>query len=270
MTAEKRYYWLKIKEDFFGQKEIKKLRKIAGGDTFTIIYLKMLLRSLKDGGRLYYDGVESNFASELALDIDEDEENVKMTVAFLMANRILVQISSEEYDITTADELTGSETESARRVRKHRAERALKEAAALQCNGDVTDCNTYRVRAIAEQELQQEQNSTQPGNAADVNSDTVEAYARANLMYLSPTHMQELASFMDDMEPELIRYAVDKACENGKRTWAYTKAILNGLLSDGIKTVGEAKAADEARQRKKNTPPSMPQTDTDMSFEALY
>ena len=43
----KRYYWLKLPDDFFRQKPIKKLRKIAGGDTYTIIYLKMLLIAMK-------------------------------------------------------------------------------------------------------------------------------------------------------------------------------------------------------------------------------
>lgn len=43
MAQEKRYWWLKLPEDFFNQIEIKLLRKIAGGDTYTIIYQKMLL-----------------------------------------------------------------------------------------------------------------------------------------------------------------------------------------------------------------------------------
>ena len=33
-NGNKRYYWLKLSEDFFRQKEIKKLRRIAGGDTY--------------------------------------------------------------------------------------------------------------------------------------------------------------------------------------------------------------------------------------------
>ena len=63
--AEKRYYWLKLKEDFFDQKEIKKLRRIAGGDTYTIIYLKMLLLSIKNGGKIMYEAVEDSLAEEL-------------------------------------------------------------------------------------------------------------------------------------------------------------------------------------------------------------
>ena len=135
--TNKRYYWLKLPEDFFRQKEIKQLRKIAGGDTFTIIYLKMLLRSLKDNGRLYYEGIEQDFVSELALDIDEDEENVKLTVAFLMSKGILVQSQSDEYEITTAEVMTGSEGYSAERMRR------LREKKQLASLGDapVTDCD---------------------------------------------------------------------------------------------------------------------------------
>ena len=138
-TAEtnKRYYWLKLKDDFFRQKEIKQLRKIAGGEVFIIIYLKMLLRSLQDDGKLYYEGIEDDFPAELALDIDEDVENVKITIAYLQAKGILVQSSTDEYKLLTAGEMTGSEGYSAERVRRFRSKQQL----ALQCNADVTLCN---------------------------------------------------------------------------------------------------------------------------------
>ena len=60
MATNKRYYWIKLKEEFFTDKRIKRLRRISGGDTYTIIYLKLLLLSLKDEGKLYLDGVESD------------------------------------------------------------------------------------------------------------------------------------------------------------------------------------------------------------------
>ncbi len=78
----KRYYWLKLKADWFSDKRIKKLRSIAGGDTHTIIYLKMMLLSLRNEGKLYFEGVEDNFASEIALALDEDVENIKLTQAY--------------------------------------------------------------------------------------------------------------------------------------------------------------------------------------------
>lgn len=80
-----RYYWLKLQNNFFSDKRMKKLRKIAGGDTYTVIYLKMMLRSLENEGILEFEGVEESFADELALDLDEDSDNVKVTISFLLS-----------------------------------------------------------------------------------------------------------------------------------------------------------------------------------------
>ncbi|MCS4463376.1 phage replisome organizer N-terminal domain-containing protein [Clostridium botulinum] len=93
----KKYYWLKLKEDFFRQKEIKKLRKIAGGDTYTIIYLKMMLLSLKDEGKLFFEGLEDSFIDEIALEIDEDLENVKVTIMFLIKCRLIEELTENEF-----------------------------------------------------------------------------------------------------------------------------------------------------------------------------
>lgn len=129
----KRYYWLKLPEDFFGDKAIKRLRKIAGGDTYVIIYLKMMLRSLKDDGYLYYDGLEEDFPAELALDLDEEEDNVQVTLNFLLQHGKLEIRSEQEYFMP--DMNIGSETAVAERVRRCRAK---KQSEALQCNAPET------------------------------------------------------------------------------------------------------------------------------------
>ena len=76
----KKYYWLKLKADFFTSRAMKKLRRIAGGDTYTIIYLKLQLLSLKDEGLLYYEGVEPTFYEEMALALDEELVDVTNTI----------------------------------------------------------------------------------------------------------------------------------------------------------------------------------------------
>ena len=133
MSEPKRYFWLKLHKDFFQRKEIKRLRKIAGGDTYTIIYLKMLLRSIMSDGKLYFDGLEDDFASELALDLDEKEENVQITIQYLLKSGLLEMCSDEEYYLPDAKDNTGTETAVASRVRRHREKQK-----ALHCNADVT------------------------------------------------------------------------------------------------------------------------------------
>lgn len=186
MGETKRFYWLKLKEDFFRQKEIKKLRNLAGGDTFTIIYLKMLLRSLKDGGKLYYEGVEADFPGELALDIDEDEDNVKITVAFLMSKGILTQNNPDEYELLNAHEMTDSECDSAARVRRLRAQKSLIEGnKALQCNAAVTGGNaavtTCNVEIDIEKDLDKRDRVREKRKRFTAPTvDEVEAYAKEN------------------------------------------------------------------------------------------
>lgn len=133
MAEPKRYFWLKLHKDFFKRKEIKRLRKVAGGDTYTIIYMEMLLRSIIDEGKLFFDGLEDDFASELALDLDEDEENVKITIQYLLKTGLLEIRSDEEYYLPDTKDSTGCETAVAVRVRRHREKQK-----ALQCNADVT------------------------------------------------------------------------------------------------------------------------------------
>lgn len=116
----KKYYWLKLKNDFFTNKKIKKLRKIAGGDTYTIIYLKMQLLSITNEGKLYFENIEDSFAEELALDLDEDVENVKITLMFLIKNGLLVEINQEEFLLPETLECIGSETSKAELMRKKR------------------------------------------------------------------------------------------------------------------------------------------------------
>lgn len=168
--AEKRYFWLKLYDDFFTSKRIKKLRSIAGGDTYTIIYLKMQLKALKTDGYLYFDGVMSDFAEELALDIDESVEDVKVTINYLMSVGLLETNDGEEYKLPFLDNCIGSENASAQRVREHRAKQK-----ALQCNTGVTEvkrvCN-------AEIDIEKEIDKSKSNKFTPPTIEEVEAYCK--------------------------------------------------------------------------------------------
>ena len=64
----------------------------------------MKLLSLKNEGKLFFEGVEDDFVSELALDLDEEVENVKITVSFLMKIGMLELNNTDEYLLTEVPE----------------------------------------------------------------------------------------------------------------------------------------------------------------------
>ncbi len=166
---EKRLYWLKLKEQFFQDKAIKKLRRMAGGDTYTIIYLKLLLLGLRAGGNLYYDRIEDTFAEELALEMDEDAENVQFCLIYLQKIGLIETVSDNQLFLTETPELTQSEAQSTIRSRRCRQKKALQSganAALMQpsCNADAAHLQrSANASAAPEKETETEKESeTEP------------------------------------------------------------------------------------------------------------
>jgi len=140
---QKKYYWLKLKNDFFMQPKIKKLRRIAGGDTYTCIYLKLMLLVIQSDGILEFEGIEPTIEEEIALKIDENEENVTVALNFLFAQKLLIEIANNVYEISEVQNLIGTETAAAERKRRQRTKEKLKNVTLSQSgHSQVTKCHT--------------------------------------------------------------------------------------------------------------------------------
>ena len=135
MPSNKKYYWLKLHEEFFNQTVMKYIRKLPDGDTITIIYLKLLLKSLKTEGYIYFQGFFPTIEEEIAL------EKVQLLERGSGDSKLCM---------TKLPEMVGSETVAAARMRNLREKRAIgaEEMAALpdkgnnvtSCSPDVTGC----------------------------------------------------------------------------------------------------------------------------------
>lgn len=235
VVKNKRYYWIQLAQDFFKSKEMKLLRKIAGGDTHTIIYLKMMLISLEDGGHIYYDELADNLAEEIALMIDENVEDIKITLLFLESKGLLTRKNDRDYFLEQVPEMVGSETASARRVRKFRENQL-----ALQCNDDVTKRNgDIEIEKDIDIEIEKDVDE-------NLIALIVEEY-QSRIAQLDGTQFEILKEFitLDGMEAKVVLKAIGLAADNGKRNFSYIRAILTNWKNDGVLTI----AAVEERER---------------------
>ena len=234
VVKNKRYYWIQLAQDFFKSKEMKLLRKIAGGDTHTIIYLKMMLISLEDGGHIYYDGLADNLAEEIALVIDENVEDIKITLIFLESKGLLTRKNDRDYFLEQVPEMVGSETASTRRSRKHR------ELRGLHCNTIATTCNGDIEKDI-DKEIEIEKDVDENPVAL-----IVEEY-QSRIAQLDGTQFEILKEFitLDGMEAKVVLKAIGLAADNGKRNFSYIRAILTNWKNDGVLTI----AAVDERER---------------------
>lgn len=131
----KRYYWLKLKENFFDDETIRYIEEQENGIKYSNFYLKLCLKSLRNEGTLIRMVGETlipyNFKS-LAVLTGVDIETVKESMELFQKIGIVKILESGEIYIPQIEKMTGCESESAERVRKHRA---------LQCNKGVTESN---------------------------------------------------------------------------------------------------------------------------------
>lgn len=234
VVKNKRYYWIQLAQDFFKSKEMKLLRKIAGGDTHTIIYLKMMLISLEDGGHIYYDGLADNLAEEIALVIDENVEDIKITLIFLESKGLLTRKNDRDYFLEQVPEMVGSETASTRRSRKHRESRGLHcNTIATTCNGDID----------IEKDIDTEIEKDVDENPVAL---IVEEY-QSRIAPLDGTQFELLKEFitLDGMEAKVVLKAIGLAADNGKRNFSYIRAILTNWKNAGVLTI----AAVDERER---------------------
>ena len=82
--------------DFFESRAIRKIRKFAGGDTYTIIYLKMLVLASRNNGRILSEGIGSPMSEEIALALNETKENVSTALHILENCGLIENVSDTE------------------------------------------------------------------------------------------------------------------------------------------------------------------------------
>lgn len=243
VVKNKRYYWIQLTQDFFKSKEMKLLRKIAGGDTHTIIYLKMMLISLEDGGCIYYDGLADNLAEEIALMIDENVEDIKITLLFLESKGLLTRKNDRDYFLEQVPEMVGSETASARRVRKFRENQL-----ALQCNNDVTKRNgDIDIEKDIDTEIEKENNKTM------VSSSLSENLKHSGIRINNKQHQQLLDYVgLDGMSFDMLNRAVEITSEVYQPSFKYLRGILENWKKKGFTTIEQVDEDDQKYQNSKN------------------
>ena len=198
MAKENRYFWLRLYDDFFTSKRIKKLRKLAGGDTYLIIYLKMQLIAMKHDGILQWSGLDDNFADELALELDEEPANVEVTINYLLSCGLAETSDDVTFFFPYAVKNVGSEGSSAKRMRESRARAKLGESS--QCSNDVRTLCEHRYgekeieKEIDIEDISSSLRSEDIGGSAPSEPKAPESGKRAAVKFVPPT-LEEVEAY---------------------------------------------------------------------------
>lgn len=247
------YFWLRLDNNFFKNLAIKQLRRMSGGDTYVLIYQKMMLQSLENQGYIYFEGVLDSLAEEIAMALDENVEDVQVTIAYFQSKGLLQIGEENEIFLEQVPMLLDQETNWNRYKRQQN--KKLEKFQPLS-NHLPTDIDIE-----IDIKNSKSKNKNQNKNAAADFSE-IYSYYQQEIGILSPNQAEQLADYLklDNFEPELLKRAIDKASNNAKRSFGYVNSILRNWKQNGITTLTQTDEEDKKFQESKH----LPQGDEDL------
>ncbi len=276
----KRYYWLKLKEDFFEEDTIEWLEEQENGKEYCLFYLKMCLKSIKTEGILIrkvgnilvpYD--EKHLAKITNTDFDT------VVVAMELFKKIgLIQIlEGGEIFIPGMDEMIGSETEKAKFMRNKRAkekEQLLDSNRIEQSSNNVTQ-NSNKVtidsnnvtnvlpKCYTEKEKEKEKEKeidieldskiedTQSNKQTDI-AEFSKLYEQ-NIGTINQLTADWLIEMSETIDFDLFKRGIEICTERGKLNLGYLKGIIKRWLDSNITTYEQLKAYELQMKANKNS-----------------
>ena len=230
MADNKRYYWLKLDENFFEDDTIAWLEEQENGKDYVIFYLKLSLKSLQDNGKLIRYVGERLIPYDikaLAKLTNTPPDTVKVAMRLFLEIGLIKQLETGEIYMMQIEEMVGTETQAAQRMRRLRAkenETNLIEDKKPERN-NVQECYTDVQKSYTEIEIEKELDiDTEKKNSAsakEIDSFFEEAWSlypnKKGKGRISSTKKKEICKLGDEFKRCIERYAeyVENQRENG-------------------------------------------------------
>lgn len=120
MEDGKRFYWLRLKEDFFKQHEIKVIEGMDNGKEYVLFYLKLMVESISHKGRLRFADTIPYNERMLASLTDTNIDIVRSAMKVLIELQLCEILDDKTIYLSEVEKLTGYETKWAEYKRNER------------------------------------------------------------------------------------------------------------------------------------------------------
>lgn len=132
MAEGKKFYWLKLKRDFFKRHDIRIIEEMPNGKDYVLFYLKLLLESIDHEGTLRFSDTIPYNEQMLSVITNTNIDIVRSAMKLLEGLHLVEIFDDQTIYMGEVEKMIGSETDSAERMRRLRQ----KQQASL-CDGDV-------------------------------------------------------------------------------------------------------------------------------------
>ena len=120
MAEAKKYFWLRLKRDFFKRHDIRILESMPNGKEIVLFYLKLLTESIDHEGKLRFSETVPYTPKMLSVITNTDEEIVEDAISALKQLELMSVLDDGTYLINETQDMIGFETEWAKKKREYR------------------------------------------------------------------------------------------------------------------------------------------------------
>lgn len=228
----------------------------------TVIYIRLMLESLESDCILYYEGYFDNLKEELALKLDVSEDDIDMTMAYFTKCGLIQVDEDKNAELPQAKALVESETNWANYKREQRKKAKLEEV-----QPSLTISNSCPIEIEKEIEKEKELEEEIEKKTSSAPTAEISNYYQKRIGVMDGQQYQILTDYLtlDGMELEVIKIAIDKAADNGKRSFSYINSILKNWRQNGIRTMVQVEDEQRLFQQKKQG-----QSDDDIQDPFIY
>ena len=252
MADNQKYYYMRLKQDFFETEEMIILESMQDGYLYSNILLKLYLRSLKRDGKLMFNDAIPYSAEVLATVTRHNVGTIEKAMdVFQKLGLVEVMDDGAIYMLQIQNFIGKSSTE-AERKRRYRDKIKLEKSDNQAVLEDVGHLSTIGVghsstrdrdrdRDRNRKEIEEVENRKISSATADKSDFNIFEHYQERIGLLDGFQLQQLEGYqvIDGLEPELIKIAIDKAADNSKRSFGYVNSILKSWAQNGIKTVAQ-------------------------------
>ncbi|WP_285131872.1 phage replisome organizer N-terminal domain-containing protein [Lactococcus petauri] len=252
MADNKKYYYMRLKENFFDSDEMIILENIDNGDgiIYSNILLKLYLRSLKYEGRLMFND-RIPFNPQMLSTIVRHPVGVveKALKAFVDLGLVEVMDNGAIYMLDIQNFIGKTSTE-ADRQREYQARIAKEKKVVRNLTGNIGE-NFEKTTPELEIEIETELKKESEVASSNSNLQNLANFYQENFGAMSSYIAEELKSSYEDYGFDLTLESMKRAVTSQK-TFRYSKGILKNWDKNGIKTLDDAMAESAAFERKKS------------------
>ena len=227
MSDNRKYYYLKLKENYFDDDSIVLLESMQDGVLYSNILLKLYLKSLKHGGRLQLDEDIPYTAQMIATITRQQIGTVERALQIFLKLGLVEVLDSGTFYMSNIELLIGQSSTEAERKRAARLQN--KALSAPRTNGGhLSDIRPPEIELEKEIEIEKEREG-ETGHPVPA------AYGRYNNVILTDTELSGLKTELTDKWEYYIDRLSCHIASTGKQYHSHAATIYKWAQEDAAK-----------------------------------